>query len=296
MMDGRKFVLRFVSLAFLCALASSVSAQMPAMPPSEPLSVKLIKNGVYWMQGGSGGNTGFVVGKDGVIVFDSKMTPDSTKEMLAAIAKITPKSVTHVILSHSDADHVNGLAGFPKGVTIIAQENCKKEMEASKGSPMAAPQDYLPTQTFDKEMDVTIDGLRVQFRHWVPAHTSGDLIMILPDEKIVFGGDLVDLTQFALVHAQKGGNTEGWITSMKGILAIDADTFVSGHGGLETKTTLKARLVAVEARRAKIKEMVVAGKSLDEIKQTAGPEEPPYGPFKSPGFTEVVYQELTKKS
>jgi hypothetical protein len=51
-----------------------------------------------------------------------------------------------------------------------------------------------------------------------------------------------------------------------------------------------------KARRAKIEEMVAAGKSLDEIKKTASPEEPLYGPFKSPVFTEVVYQELVKKN
>jgi cyclase len=271
------------------------AAAAPQGPPPEPFSVNHIRNGVYWTRGGAGGNTGFVVGKDGVIVFDAKMTADSAREMLAAIAKITPKPVTHVILSHSDGDHVNGLAGFPKGVTILAQENCKKEMEASKNSQMPAPQDYLPTQTFDKELDLTIDGVKVQLRHWVPAHTGGDLVMILPEEKVVFGGDMVDLTQFALVHAQKGGTTEGWITTMKGIVAIDADTFVSGHGGLETKSALKARLAAVEARRNKIKEMLAAGKSLEEIKRTAGPDEPPNGPFNSPGFTEVVYNELTKK-
>jgi cyclase len=265
-------------------------------PPPEPFSVNLIKDGVYWTRGGAGSNTGFVVGKDGVIVFDAKMTLDSAKEMLAAIAKITPKPVTHVILSHSDADHVNGLSAFPKGVTIIAQENCKKEMEASKDSPRPAPQDYLPTKTFDKQLDLTIDGVRVQLRHWVPAHTSGDVVMLLPDEKIAFGGDLVDFTQFAYVHEQKGGNTEGWITSMKEIIALDADTYVSGHGPLQTKDALKAKLAAVESRRQKIKEMVAAGKSLADIKQTAGPEEPASGPFGSPGFTEVVYHELTKHS
>ena len=284
-----------VGMAISVGLTFFAAAAAAQGPPPEPFSVNMIKDGVYWTKGGAGANTGIVVGKDGVIVFDSKMTPDSTREMLAAIAKITPKPVTHVVLSHSDADHVNGLSGFPKGITIIAQENCKKEMEASKGSQMAAPQDYLPTKTYDKELDLTIDGVRIQLRHWVPAHTSGDTVMILPDEKIVFGGDLVDLTQFALIHAQKGGTTTGWITSMKGIIAIDAETFVSGHGGLETKSRLKARLAAVEARQAKIKEMVAAGKSLDEIKKTTTPEEPPTGPFGSPGFTEVVYQELTQK-
>jgi cyclase len=285
--------LRFVVAVGLFVLARVATAQVP---PAEPLSVHILKGGIYWTSGGVGGNTGFVVGKDGVIVFDAKTTSDSSRELLAAIAKITRKRVTHVILSHSDADHVNGLAGFPKGLMIVAQENCKKEMEESKDSRMPAPQDYLPTKTFDKELDLTIDGVRIQLRHWVPAHTSGDLIMILPDEKIVFGGDLVDLTQFALVHAQKGGSTEGWITSMNGILAIDADTFVSGHGGLETKSTLKSRLTAVEARRKQITKMVAADKSLEEIKKTADPEEPPYGPFGFPGFTEVVYQELTRKN
>jgi cyclase len=266
-----------------------------AQMPTAPFSVHMLKDGVYWTQGGVGANTGVIVGKDGVIVFDSKMTPDSSKEMLAAIAKITPKPVTTVILSHSDGDHVNGLTAFPKGITIIAQENCKKEMEESKGTQMPAPQDYLPTKTYNKELNLTIDGVRVQLRHWAPAHTSGDTVMLLPDEKIAFGGDLVDLTQFALVHPQKGGNIDGWITSMKGVIALDADTYVSGHGDLQTKATLKARLAAVEARQAKIKEMVAAGKSLEEIKKTAPPEEPPTGPFGSPGFTEVVYNELTKK-
>ncbi len=287
--------IKAVGLAMAVGLIAVAAAAAPQGPPPEPFSVNHIRNGVYWTRGGAGGNTGFVVGKEGVIVFDAKMTADSAREMLAAIAKITPKPVTHVILSHSDGDHVNGLAGFPKGVTIIAQENCKKEMEASKNSQMPAPQDYLPTQTFDKELDLTIDGVKVQLRHWVPAHTSSDLVMILPEEKIVFGGDMVDLTQFALVHAQKGGTTEGWIITMRGIVAIDANTFVAGHGGLQTKSALVARLAAVEARRNKIKEMLAAGKSLQEIKRTAGPDEPPTGPFNSPGFTEVVYNELTKK-
>jgi cyclase len=292
-MKGR----RNIALAFAIAACLSMLATLAVAqgPPPEPFSVQNIRDRVYWTRGGAGGNTGFIVGQDGVIVFDSKMTPDATKTVLATIAKFSPYPITDIILSHSDADHVNGLSGFPHGVRIIAQENCKREMETSKDTAMAAPQDYLPTQTFDKELDLTLDGVRVQLRHWVPAHTSGDLVMILPDEGIVFGGDLVDLTQFAYVHPLKGGSTEGWIASMKGILAIDADTFVSGHGDLQTKETLKARLAAVEARREKIKEMVAAGKSLYEIKKTAGPEEPPYGPYKSPGFTEVVYQELTKK-
>src|ERR1700722_17189622 len=143
----RSVTLGFAIFAGLSALAALAAAQ--TQPP--PLSVKPLSGGVYWTQGGAGGNTGIIIGKDGVIVVDAKTTPDSAKEVLAEIAKLTPKPVTHVILTHSDGDHVNGLAAFPKGLTIIAQENCKKEMEGSTSSRNPAPQDHLPTQTVDKK-------------------------------------------------------------------------------------------------------------------------------------------------
>ncbi len=287
----------FLFVLAMMIVPSALATLAAQGPPASPLSVNLLKDGVYWTEGGSGGNTGFIVGKEGVIVFDAKTTPDSAKEVLAAIAKITPKPVTHVIISHSDGDHVNGLSAFPKGLTIIAQENCKKEMIASKDSRFPAPQDYLPTRTYDKKLALTIDGVKLQLFHWVPAHTSGDTVMYLPDEKIAFGGDMVDLTQFALIHAQKGGNSEGWIETMKGIIALNAATYVSGHGGLQTKASLQERLAAVEERRAKIKEMIAAGKPHDEVTATAGSvESPKNGAPPFPSFTEVVYQELTKKN
>ena len=138
-----------------------------------PLKVMPLSGGVYWTTGGAGANTGFIVGTDGVIVIDAKQSADSAKEMLAEIAKITPKPVTHVILTHSDPDHVNGLVGFPKGLTIIAQENCKKEMEDSLSGPPAgaAPRDYLPTQIVSKNEDVTIDGVHLRLPCILRRHT-----------------------------------------------------------------------------------------------------------------------------
>src|ERR1051326_5506842 len=88
-----------------------------------PLNMMPLRGGAYWMSGGAGGNTGFIIGANGVIVIDAKMTADSAKGMLAEIGKVTPKPVTHVILTHSDADHVNGLAGFPKGLVIRSEEH-----------------------------------------------------------------------------------------------------------------------------------------------------------------------------
>src|SRR5215218_653326 len=124
----------------------------PAGNPSfGPLTVNPLEGNVYWTQGGTGGNncnTGFIVGDPGVIVIDAKLNPESATLMLDAIRKITPKPVTHVILTHSDGDHVNGLAAFPGDVTVIAHEGAVKELKqaAASGGPGAPPASAVPMQ------------------------------------------------------------------------------------------------------------------------------------------------------
>src|SRR5579872_2412009 len=116
------------------AIVASVAMVASAQQPNPPLKVTQIKDNLYWAQGGVGSNDGIIVGTTGVIVVDMKSTADSEKEVIAEIAKITRKAVNTAIVTHSDGDHVNGLAAFPPGLTIIAQENCKKEMEAAARS------------------------------------------------------------------------------------------------------------------------------------------------------------------
>jgi cyclase len=293
-----RFAPALAMIAGVCGFALSAAAQAPA---PAPVSVKPLHDNIYWTQGGSGSNTGIIVGTNGVFVVDAKQTVDSAKETLADIAKITPKPVTDVLIAHSDGDHVNGLAGFPMGLTIISQENCKKEMEASLSNPQgAAPRDYLPTKTMDKKESLTIDGVHVTLLHWAPAHTSGDMVIYLPGQKIVFTGDIVAAQMpYPLIHLEKNGSSLGWIETMKGILALNADSFVPGHGDLQTRADLEKRLADAQERRAKIQELVAQGKSLDDVKQALGETTAPAPAGgrspRFPSFTEVVYQELTKK-
>jgi len=288
-----RFTCRIGTIAALCMFGLSSHAQTP----SQALSVRRLSDNVYWTQGGVGGNTGFIIDQEGVVVVDAKTTAESAKDVLAEIAKLTSKPVTHVILTHSDGDHVNGLAAFPMGLTIIAQENCKKEMENSVNSGKAALQGHLPTQTVDKTQSLSIGGVRIDLLHWAPAHTSGDLVVYLPQQKIVFTGDIIDWANpgYPVIHLEKNGTSEGWIETVKGILALDADTFVPGHGDLQTKADLQKRLANVEERRAKIKELVAQGKSLDEIKQALGQVDAHAGPGGGhPTFTDTTYTELLK--
>lgn len=103
------------------SLSASAQGRAPA-----PFRVHQLTPNVYWVEGG-GGKSGVIVADKGVIVVDAKTNPAGGKELVDDIAKITPKPITTVILTHSDADHVNGVVAFPAGIRIIAHQNCRKE-------------------------------------------------------------------------------------------------------------------------------------------------------------------------
>jgi glyoxylase-like metal-dependent hydrolase (beta-lactamase superfamily II) len=182
-------------------------------------------------------------------------------------------------------------------LTIIAQENCKQQMEHPRNNPQNIDlSGYIPTKTVAKKESMTIDGVRFELLHWAPAHTSGDLIIYLPDQKIAFTGDItVTRLPYPLIHLEDEGSSAGWVESMKGIVALNADTFVPGHGGTQSKAELQQRVANTAARRDKIKQLVAQGKSLDDIKKELGePTSRPAGGNAFPTFTEVVYKELSK--
>jgi glyoxylase-like metal-dependent hydrolase (beta-lactamase superfamily II) len=305
-LEGEKFNMQFRKHSSLAAaailafgaLASVASAQAPAPMPLVPHQLNPT---VYWIEGG-GGNSGVIVGEKGVVVIDAKTTEAGGKELLANIAKITPKPVTTVILTHSDGDHVNGLAAFPTGIKIIAHENDKKEQEKAlaAGGRGAPPAGHLPTVVVTKNKEsMKIEGVKFDFYHWANAHTSGDLIVSIPADKIVFTGDII-ATQMndPLIHPEKDGSSEGWITTTKGIVKLNAKDFVPGHGNVQTKSDIEERLTRTEKKREQIKMLVAQGKSLDEIRMAVG-DPPPAAPGgrgpNFPTFTAVVYNELTKK-
>jgi glyoxylase-like metal-dependent hydrolase (beta-lactamase superfamily II) len=298
----KRNVMRRVDFAFLaCGAVAAASFSAAQMPPQGPFQVHQLTPTIYWVEGG-GGNTGIIVGDKGVVVIDSKTSPDGGKQLVDDVAKITPKPITTVILTHSDGDHTGGLPAFPKGVTIIAQDNDKKEIEAAiaAGGPRAPSPDYLPNELVTDKKTETIDGVKFELFHWAPAHTSGDLIVFLPESKIVFTGDIITEQYRPLVHLEKHGSSEGWITTVKGILTLNADQFVPGHGNPMNKDSVKQKLSDATAERAKIVDLVAQGKSLQEIEAAVGDPQPSTGQGGGGGprfapFSEVVYDELTKK-
>ena len=297
---------KLASVLLGCALVCAGSAAKAQAPAAAPLVVHAIKDGkLYWVEGG-GGNSGIIIGQTGVVVIDTKTTSAAAQALIAEVAKLTPKPITHVIETHSDGDHVNGVVAFPPSVKVIAHVNNRREQIAEPlfaavevdGGKCLPPQDRLPNMlVFKDKVSTTLDGERVELLHFGPAHTTGDLVVYLPAYKVAFTGDL--LTSNVLIHAEKHGSFEGWFKSAQGLLALDATQYVPGHAPKpDNKAELRRRVADLQAKRDKVDALVAQGKSLAEVKLAMG--DPPTDaigcrgiPFPSLGWTE--YQAATAR-
>lgn len=284
--------------AFVADSSSAQAAKPAPQGQAAPIAVQPIKGGIHLVKGGSGANTAFVVGEKSVCVIDAKMTADSAKAMIAEIGKVTPKPITHIVITHSDGDHINGLAGFPTGLTIVASENTAREMaEAFKDERYAPLRAYLPNLTHSPGRKVTLDNgfPRIDLLHFGAAHTSGDTILYFPAEKVAFVGDLAFVGRDPLIHRQKGGTSTGYIATLKKMLELDVDTYLSGHADPLTKAELKPVLASLEEKTAKVQAMVKAGNSIEDVRKAFGIAAPAAGAAQRPSLIEVIYLDLTEK-
>lgn len=260
--------------------------QAPQAAPAPKITLHtLVAGKLYWAEG-DGGNSGVVIGDKGVVLIDAKMTPAGAHGLIAAVARITPKPITHVVLTHSDGDHVNGLAGFPDGLKIIAHKNNKLELLAVfqfaavevGGGRCLPPANRLPnTIIFKNRVATTIHGVRFVFHHFGPAHTNGDLVVELPDYSMAFTGDL--LTSIVLVHPEKNGSFEGWFQTAQDLLKLNVKSYLGGHSAnLDTKDSLRKRVAGYQAIKTQVDSLMAAGKTLPQIKEAMGvPAKDPSG-------------------
>jgi len=282
----------------LLAAGQDPPAAKPAPAPA-PLAVQPITKNLYLVKGGSGANAAFCVAAKEVLVIDAKMSAATAAAMLAEIGKVTSLPVTTLVITHSDGDHINGLPGFPKGLTIVAHEKCRDDIAAA-AETQPELKDYLPTRTYTDRLELVSGPNAVVLAHFGPAHTSGDTVVYLPADKVVFVGDLLFVGRDPLIHRHKGGQASGAVRTLEGILALEPriETFLSGHADPVGRAEVEALKVSMADRLAKVKAMVSAGQSLEEIKKAFGIDDPPDAPGgrrRWLSFVESVYLELMGK-
>jgi cyclase len=189
-------------------------------------------DGSWWIN-----NTGFVAGQRSVVSIDACSTQRRTRAYLDRIASITAAPVTTLINTHHHGDHTYGNSEFGD-VTIIGHERCRAEVISSGilgnvgiwepvdwGELTIAP----PTVTFTDQLRVWSDDMPIEVSYaGQPAHTTNDSLVWLPDQQVLFCGDLLfnGGTPFLLM-----GSVTGAIEVLRDVLApIPARAIVPGHG------------------------------------------------------------------
>jgi glyoxylase-like metal-dependent hydrolase (beta-lactamase superfamily II) len=230
-------------------------------------------------EGKAGGNAGFVVGDDGVVVIDTFQDPEPAADLLAAIRKITNLPIRFVVNTHYHLDHVNGNDVFAAaGAVIISHKNARPWIRTENIKmidPPVTPEKKarvqsiaLPNIVYDSSVDLYLGSRHVNVRYY-PGHTGGDSVVSVPDAKVVFCGDLLWKDHIPnLIDA----STPAWIKTLDAMQTdYGASTWVPGHGGVANAAdiaTFKKYLVDL---RAAVRGQQAKGKSGDALVQTILP-------------------------
>jgi glyoxylase-like metal-dependent hydrolase (beta-lactamase superfamily II) len=195
------------------------------------------------------------------------------EQVIEGIGQITDKPIKYLVSTHSDGDHVTGNRYFPQTVTFVAHENCRKDFfgPGRGGSPPEwnKPElsPFVPSLTFRDRMDIYLGSKKVELWYFGVGHTTGDIVLYLPEEKTAFVGDQIFLARPQLIHAHKSGNSFEHVQTLTRMLeAIDAERFCSGHSEMTDRDGIRNHIARMKKRQEKVKALVEKGKSIEEIK------------------------------
>ncbi|WP_242606549.1 MBL fold metallo-hydrolase [Protofrankia symbiont of Coriaria ruscifolia] len=224
-------------------------------------------------------NSGVLAGPDAVTLVDTAATEQRARGLAAAVAQVVRRPVSTIVNTHHHGDHLFGNAVFTPPATVIAHELARLEAARSGPALRAAFPDVewgtlppaLPTVTFTDRLSLFVGELRVELIHVGPAHTTNDVIVWIPDRRVLFTGDVVlsGATPFCLM-----GSVAGTLRAVRTLRDLDAAILICGHG----PPTGPAALDVTQAYLGRVLELaadgLAAGLTPLETALAAGP-----GPF-----------------
>ena len=240
-------------------------------------------------------NTGIVVGDDAVMVIDTQATPAMAQDVIRRIREVTDKPIKYVVLSHYHAVRVLGASAY-RPEHIIASQDTRdlivERGEQDKASEIGRfprlfrnvesvpPGMTWPTMTFTGRMTLWLGKLEVQLIQLGRGHTKGDTVVWLPQDRVLFSGDLVefDATPYA-----GDAYFQDWPQTLDNIAALKPQALVPGRGAALQGAADVAR--GLEGTRnfiadlyASVKASAAAGKELRAVyKDTYDKLKPKYG-------------------
>ena len=241
---------RSAAAALAAAMLCTASLAQPT-GRSDGIQPEQVAPNVWMVQGESAlgstanrnfiSNAAFVVTPEGVVVVDALGSPVLARELLDAIARITPQPVRQLIVTHYHADHVYGLQVFrERGIPITAHrsglaylhsETAQLRLEASREELAPWVDDKTVLVAADRWLDgpsrFVLGGVEFVLQPAGPAHTPEDLVVALPGLRVLIAGDLVFRGRIPFVGQADSGR---WIEALDRLLVLAPEVIVPGHG------------------------------------------------------------------
>jgi len=237
-----------------------------------PLTITSLSPGLYVFSG-DGGNVTAIVDDGSTLLIDSGLA-SRISELSDAIFRTTMRPVTRLVNTHWHFDHTGGNTYFgSSGVTIIVQENVKKELSSAEDVPFVGlrdghyPPQALPGLTYQGSLTLHQGSRRLTLENYGAAHTDGDTVIYISPANVVVVGDIFSNHFYPIIDLSSRGSIDGLIHSIDQILVqTDEQTkIVPGHGPVTTRANLQDYRDMLVQVRQRIKDLVAAGKTMDEV-------------------------------
>ncbi len=239
-------------------------------------------------------NTGIVVGDDAVMVIDTQATPVMAQDVIRRIREVTDKPIRYVVLSHYHAVRVLGASAYGVAHVIASQDtrdlivergaqDMKSEIERFPRlfrAVESVPGLTWPNLVFQGEMTLWLGALEVRIMQLGRGHTKGDTVVWLPQDGVLFSGDLVE---YETTPYAGDAYFDDWPATLDAIAALGPAKLVPGRGAaLKTPQEVQAGLAQTRAFTsdlyALVKRGAQAGRDLRSVyRETYDALKPKYG-------------------
>ncbi len=250
-------------------------------------------------------NHGFLVTEKGVIVIDNDIR--YIEKFMAAIRKTTRRKIKFLINTHHAFDHTSANQLFrEEGAVIISSLKAREHLAnvgAKKIVDMGKRDDTLrkltrglkltlPDVAFDHRLSLYLASEQVELIFVGHCHSVGDAVVYIPEEKVVFAGDLVVNNYHPNI---RDGNMENWLQALDLIYDLPVKFIVPGHGplirGKEQCRIIKEYFLAVKDT---VQKQVRQGKALEEIRRDFSL--PAYAAWAKPQWLEITIEKIYRES
>ena len=215
----------------------------------------------------------FVVTDEGVLVADGQGSPEETRLLVETIGRITDHPITHVVVCSDHGDHTAGNSEFPAGARFYAHPTSHAVLQAAADNPdrpPTAPRVVVPTEMVETSHVLELGGTEIRILFLGRAHTGGDLVVHLPAEKILF---MSEAYLHRVFPAMRSAYPSEWVAMIEAAQALDADTYLPGHGFVDSPEVLAEELEtyrqAVAQVIAEATRLHAAGAGLEEAVEQA---------------------------